>query len=239
MIRKDEYVSSKDLSKKLAIKSQNRQMTKHEPKNPINVVIIIYIVIVIVAAVVVIGVAIFWFGFQFPSFKVNNQFYVVSSDSMIPSLNIDDLLVIRDGDNSNDDDNVYSSHSFYNLKIGDIIVFKAPEEEDQDNGRTTTIVHRVAEIIQIYDTSNNNKSSSRIIRTKGDANPSSIPGIDYPIREQDYIGKVVYVIPSVGLITKVFRPPVNYIIISVTLTILLFLYIKKWKRGQEKTKNTK
>jgi hypothetical protein len=93
------------------------------------------------------------------------------------------------------------------------------EEEDQDD-RTTTIVHRVAEIIQIYDTSNNNKSSSRIIRTKGDANPSSIPGIDYPIREQDYIGKVVYVIPSVGLITKAFRPPVNYIIISVTLTLL-------------------
>ena len=92
-------------------------------------------------------------------------------------------------------------------------------------------MHRVAEIIQTDDKSNNN--SSRIIRTKGDANPSSIPGIDYPIREQDYIGKVVYVIPSVGLITKVFRPPVNYIIIiSVTLTILLFLYIRKGKRRE-------
>ncbi len=99
-------------------------------------------------------------------------------------------------------------------------------------------MHRVAEIIQTDDESNNNKSSSsRIIRTKGDANPSSIPGIDYPIREQDYIGKVVYVIPGVGLITKVFRPPVNYIIISVTLTILLFLYIKKGKRVQEKRNN--
>ena len=92
-------------------------------------------------------------------------------------------------------------------------------------------MHRVAEIIQTDDKSNN--SSSRIISTKGDANTSSIPGIDYPIREQDYIGKVVYVIPSVGLITKVFRPPVNYIIIIlVTLTILLFLYIKKGKRRE-------
>jgi signal peptidase I len=212
-------------------------MTKHEPKNPINISIIIYIAIVIV----VIGAAIFWFGVpQFPSFSINNPFYIVSSDSMIPSLNINDLLVIRDsGSSNNDDDNDkgYSSYSFYNLKVGDIIVFKAPEEEeDQDDRRTRTItiVHRVAEIIQTDDKSNNNKSSSsRIIRTKGDANPSSIPGIDYPIREQDYIGKVVYIIPGVGLITKVFRPPVSYIIISVTLTILLFLYIKKGKRGQE------
>jgi signal peptidase len=99
-------------------------------------------------------------------------------------------------------------------------------------------VHRVVEIIQTDDKSNDNKSSSnRIIRTKGDANPSSIPGIDYPIREQDYIGKVVYVIPGVGLITKVFRPPANYIIILISLTILLFLYIKKGKRGQEKRNN--
>ncbi len=98
-------------------------------------------------------------------------------------------------------------------------------------------MHRVVEITQTDDKSNNNKSSDRIIRTKGDANPSSILGIDYPIREQDYIGKVVYVIPGIGLITKVFRPPANYIIISVTLTILLFLYIKKRKRGQEKRNN--
>jgi signal peptidase I len=164
-------------------------MTKHEPKNPIKI-IIIYIAIIIV---VVIGVAIVWFGVpQFPSFSINNPFYIVSSDSMIPSLNINDLLVIRDGGSSNVDDDAdkgYSSYSFYNLKIGDIIVFKGPEEEeedDQDDRRTrTTIVHRVAEIIQTDDKSNNNNNnnSSRIIGTKGDANPSSIPGINYPVRE--------------------------------------------------------
>jgi signal peptidase len=219
-------------------------MTKHKAKNPINISIIIYIAIVIVVIVIIIGAAIFWFGVpQFPSFSINNQFYIVSSDSMIPSLNINDLLVIRDsGSSNNDDDKGYSSYSFYNLKVGDIIVFKAQgeEEEDQDDRRTITItiVHRVAEIIQTDDKSNNNNKSSgsRIIRTKGDANPFSIPGIDYPVREQDYIGKVVYVIPGVGLITKVFRPPVIYIIISITLTILLFLYIKKGKREQEKRK---
>jgi signal peptidase I len=207
-------------------------MTKHEAKNPINIVIIIYIAIVIVAAVIIIGVAIFWFEIQFPSFSINNPFYIVSSDSMIPSLNIDDLLVIRDGSSSNNDDKGYSSNSFYNLKVGDIIVFKAPEEGDQDDRTTTIIVHRVAEIIQTD--SNNKSSSNRIIRTKGDANPFSIPGIDYPIREQDYIGKVVYIIPGVGLITKVFRPPVNYIIISVTLTILLFFTSRNGKEDKKR-----
>ena len=73
-------------------------MTKNEPKNTIKI-IIIYIVIVIVA---VIGVAIFWYNVpQFPSFNVNNPFYIVTSDSMIPTLNINDLLVIRDGGSSN------------------------------------------------------------------------------------------------------------------------------------------
>jgi signal peptidase len=207
-------------------------MRKQERKNQINIIIIAVVIIV-----VIIGAAIFWIGgLQFSSATINNPFYVVSSDSMIPNLNINDLLVIRDGRSSNNNDNNYSSSpsSFYNLKIGDIIVFKTPDEEEDRDDSTTTIVHRVVEIIQTDDKSNNNKSSDRIIRTKGDANPSSIPGIDYPIREQDYIGKVVYVIPGVGLITKVFRPPANYIIISVTLTILLFLYIKKGKRGQEK-----
>jgi len=66
---------------------------------------------------------------------------------------------------SNNDNNGYSSYSFYNLQVGDIIVFKAPEEDHQDD-RRKTIVHRVAEIIQTDDTSNYNKSSSRVIRTK-------------------------------------------------------------------------
>jgi hypothetical protein len=34
----------------------------------------------------------------------------------------------------------------------------------------------------------------RIITTKGDANPSSIPGTDSPIKKDNYIGKVISVI---------------------------------------------
>jgi signal peptidase I len=154
-------------------------------------------------AIVVIGVAIVWLGLRFV-FGTNNPFYVVSSGSMVPTLNINDVLIVKDGTGDNSD-----AGSFNSLKVGDIIVFHRPTGQDR------VIVHRVAEIY-------NNFERERIIRTKGDANPSSIPGVDYPIRAQQYIGKVSYVIPGIGLLTKIISPPVNYIIIVVILAILFF-----------------
>jgi signal peptidase I len=154
-------------------------------------------------AIVVIGVAIVWLGLRF-AFGTNNPFYVVSSGSMVPTLNINDVLIVKDGGGGNG-----SADSFNSLKVGDIIVFHRPTGQDR------VIVHRVAEIY-------NNFEGERIIRTKGDANPSSIPGVDYPIRSQQYIGKVAYVIPGIGLLTKIISPPVNYVIIVVILAILFF-----------------
>jgi signal peptidase len=90
-----------------------------------------------------------------------------------------------------------------------IIVFNKPDSGDR------VIVHRIVEIIPRDD-------GDSIIRTKGDANPSSIPGTDFPITSEDYIGKVIYVLPGIGLITKVISPPVNYIIIAIILAILFF-----------------
>jgi hypothetical protein len=47
---------------------------------------------------------------------------------------------------------------------------------------------------------NDPSNGQRIIRTKADANPNSIPGVDYPIFQRNYIGKVVYVIPQLGAV---------------------------------------
>jgi signal peptidase len=161
-------------------------------------------------AIVVIGVAIVWLGLRF-AFGTNNPFYVVSSGSMVPTLNINDVLIVKDGTGGDS-----STNSFYSLKVGDIIVFHRPAGQDR------VIVHRVAEIY-------NNFEGERIIRTRGDANPSSIPGVDYPIRAQQYIGKVAYVIPGIGLMTKVISPPVNYVIIVIILAILFFNRIGRRK----------
>ena len=159
--------------------------------------------------IVVIGVAIIWLGLRFV-FDTGNPFYVVSSGSMVPNLNVNDILVVRDG------------NSFQDLRVGDIIVFDRPDGADR------VIVHRVAEI---FDDSEGNH---QIIRTKGDANDGSIPGTDFPIREDDYIGKVAYVIPGAGVVTKILSPPVNYIIIAAIIGLMVVTQISKRKNNNNK-----
>jgi signal peptidase len=104
------------------------------------------------------------------------------------------------------------------LKVGDIIVFRT--FGTTDTGQHEIIVHRVAQIVT-------DSHGDRIIRTKGDANADSIPSLDYPIFQQNYIGKVVYVIPQLGLITDALRPPTNYILIGLILVVLIYYLRKK------------
>ena len=105
---------------------------------------------------------------------------------------------------------------------GDIIVFYSPKLYEQ--GKERVIVHRVS-----LDLSTDEQ---KIVRTKGDANPSSIAGTDYPITEKEYLGKVEYVVPQVGYITQILQPPINYIIIAVIIGVM----VVKHFAGKEKKK---
>jgi len=162
----------------------------------------------IIIAIGIVGITIIFLGIWF-TFGVLDPFYDVASGSMVPNLNIHDYVIV--------------SHNvpFSSLKVGDIIVFKTYGADE--SGQHMTIVHRVAEIIT--DESNGQK----VIRTKGDANPGSIPRADYPIFEQNYIGKVVYVIPKVGVATDFLHPPTNYILIAFILGGLFYYLVKKNK----------
>lgn len=153
--------------------------------------------------IVVIGIAIIWVGLRV-AFGTENPFYVVSSGSMVPNLNVFDVIVVN------------GNISFDHLKIGDIIVFNRPVVHDK------VIVHRVAEFLN---------KNPLIIRTKGDANPGSIPGTDFPISKEDYIGKVVYVIPQIGYVTRILTPPINYVIIAVIIGIMIVKQFGKSKSG--------
>ena len=64
-------------------------------------------------AIVAVGVVIIWAVLHFV-FPTGNPFYIVSSGSMVPVLNVNDILVVGDG------------NSFNDLKVGDIIVFHRP-----------------------------------------------------------------------------------------------------------------
>ena len=150
--------------------------------------------------IVIIGIAIIWIGLRV-AFGTENPFYVVSSGSMIPTLNVFDVIVVN------------GNIPFDHLKVGNIIVFHAPAEN-------LVIVHRVADILS---------QNPLTIRTKGDANPGSIPGIDFPITQKDYIGKVVYVIPQIGYVTRILTPPINYIIIAVIVGVMIVKQFGKSK----------
>ena len=168
--------------------------------------------IITYVSIIIISIAITYLGIRFV-FGTYNPFYVVASGSMIPTLNISDFVVIN------------HNIPFNSLKVGDIIVFKSPSSLIP-NEQHETIVHR---IVQIYAWIGN-----EVIRTKGDANDGSIPNIDYPIKEQNYVGKVVYVIPKIGLITKVISPPTNYYITIGVIAITVLYYSRiVGRKGEE------
>jgi signal peptidase len=155
--------------------------------------------------IVAIGVVVIWVGLQVV-FGTQNPFYVVASGSMIPVLQVYDVLIVQ------------GHEPFEDIKVGDIIVFNRPTGHDR------VIVHRVAAIID---------DEPKTIRTKGDANPASIPGTDFPITKEEYIGKVAYTIPQIGYVTQLLKPPMNYIIIVIVIGVMIVKQMSKKKNEKE------
>ena len=159
--------------------------------------------------IVAICVAVIWIGLQV-YFGTPNPFYVVSSGSMYPQLAMYDIIVI-------------TGHvPFEDVTVADIIVFDRPKDHDR------VIVHRVVAVVD---------DDPKTLRTKGDNNQASIPGTDFPITEEEYIGTVVHLIPQVGYITKILQPPINYIIIAIIIGIMIIKQISKNYKQKQQTIN--
>ncbi len=157
--------------------------------------------------IVGVGVLVIWFGLTL-AFGTQNPFYVVASGSMIPELEVYDVLIVQ------------GHEPFEDLEIGDIIVFNRPSDHNR------VIVHRVVSIID---------DDPKTLRTQGDANPASIPGTDFPITDEEYIGKVVYTLPQVGYVTQLLKPPINYVIIAVVIGVMVVKQITKRKKEKKIT----
>jgi len=155
--------------------------------------------------IVGVGVLVIWIGLQV-AFGTQNPFYVVASGSMIPVLQVYDVLIVQ------------GHEPFEDIEVGDIIVFNRPSDHNR------VIVHRVASIID---------DDPKTIRTQGDANPGSIPGTDFPITEEEYIGKVAYTLPQVGYITQLLKPPINYVIIAIIVGVMIVKEFVKKKNEKE------
>jgi len=157
--------------------------------------------------IVGVGVLVIWLGLTL-AFGTQNPFYVVASGSMIPELQVYDVLIVQ------------GHEPFEDIEIGDIIVFNRPSDHNR------VIVHRVVSITD---------DDPKTLRTKGDSNPASIPGTDFPITQEEYIGKVVYTLPQIGYVTQLLKPPINYVIIAVVIGVMILKQITKKKKEKEFT----
>lgn len=100
------------------------------------------------------------------------------------------------------------------LKVDDIVVYKQEK---------ATITHRIIEI------------DKDKITTKGDANNAK----DKPIARSDIIGKVVKIIPNIGIWEKVFTTPKVYISIIITITLWGVTILYKPEKPEKSNKPNK
>lgn len=160
--------------------------------------------------ILVVGMAVVWFGFRV-ALGTQTPFFVVSSRSMLPTLQIGDIIVVQDGG------------TFPSLRVNDIIVFERP------GTREIVVVHRVYRITQV--------NGEQRIETKGDNNPSPDAWV---VREADFIGKVVFAVPQLGYLTTWLTPPLNYVIIAAILAVIFLteLYSKEERKEKAGDRNS-
>lgn len=96
---------------------------------------------------------------------------------------------------------------FDNIKVGDLIIYHPPSNPNQ------VYIHRVIKILN---------ENPLTVMTKGDANSNPIDGIDSPITENEYIGKVSYAIPQGGYFFNI----ISLIVISGIIFMIPIIIMK-------------
>ena len=61
--------------------------------------------------------------------------------------------------------------------------------------------------------------------------------MDIPITQKNYIGKVMFTVPQIGIIPTILKPLVNYIIMAVIAGLLIASFVKSNKKQEEKLKD--
>jgi signal peptidase I len=159
------------------------------------------------------------FGYLAISYVTNepSPFTIVTGTSMTPTILAGSIAMI---------DKV----PFDQLKVGEVIVFTppiassgtcdsgpGPSLTQESYGAPCFVIHRIVDITNI--------SGQRMIKTKGDNNSGSIPGIDFWINESMYVGMVILQLPIAGYVTQ---PPYNEYLGG--LLLVLFVIELFWER---------
>jgi signal peptidase len=180
-----------------------------------------YVKSLILLAIVLGGIVTFWFGLR-TYLRTDFPMLAVASGSMLPTLNIGDLIIVEGVSNASD---VVADYD-----IGDIIVFYRPDYPNR------LIVHRA--VIK------NDTGDRSYFKTKGDNNLGDYDPWDIPFDQ--IVGKVVYKVDHAGNIPLFVRTKEGIVLIIflvIVLVILEFLVPSKEQKakgtteGIEKTKS--
>lgn len=164
-------------------------------------------------AVIVFG---FWYGAQL---VMNTEYpaLAVVSESMLPTLNIGDIIIIQ---------GVNASQIHANYTNGDIVVFKNPKYNDPN----FRVVHRAVK--KEY------RADGWWITTHGDNNNV---GAEEQFNEKDLIGKVIAKIPYIGNFSLYVNKLGNFyffiVLIIVVVGIMFSLFTSDEEKKSAETEN--
>ena len=141
------------------------------------------------------------------------QVYVYPTSSMVPTLEVGDLVVVQ-------------STSYSSLHVGQVIVFAEPT--DAGTCGSLVIVHRIVEI------------TAQGIITQGDyrfTNPRPDEPLSWPpVPAQCLRGVVAFALPYLGEISQAFPPPLNYILVAIIIIVVFMLELTTGARKEESEK---
>ncbi len=170
-----------------------------------------FVLALIVFCLIVFTYLIIYFGDQYFGSKSGDSklpiysAYVIVSPSMVPTINVNDGVVVQRVDKQG------------NLNIGDIITFSS--KDIRYSG--LTITHRIVGKQTI-------QNGNLVYRTKGDNNKSEDSSL---VSFGDIYGKVLFRVPSVGVLYNFITNPFGFIIsIIIPIIVILVINIVKVKQ---------
>ena len=134
---------------------------------------------------------------------------VVSSGSMIPTLNVGDIIIVRGVDPST-------------ITVGTIIIFHSPYDY------ATPIVHRVIAV--------DDEGGAVFFETKGDNNAVAD---GWKVPAANLIGVYIAKIPYVGLLSLELRGPLGWILIALLVFLIIAMEYDESKKSEAKRPGAK
>lgn len=139
--------------------------------------------------------------------RAESPLMVVSSGSMIPTLNVGDIIIVRGVDPRT-------------VTVGTIIIFHSPNEYDMP------IVHRVIAI--------DNQGNTVFFQTKGDNNPGPD---GWKVPAQNLMGVYAARIPYVGLLSLELRGPLGIALIILLIALIIAIEYRESKPSSKRASN--